>query len=272
MTLLSDFRAHQTRKNLSPGTIYKRTLCLNALTRWMDPEPITAATRAQIEALLDSRKISARTRAHWISHLHSFYAWAVAEGHTDLDPTVGIARPRLRRLLPRPIADDDLRRAIEAADGRMAAWLVLGAYAGMRCSEIANLRRDDIHEDDGLIRIVGKGGHERVVPMHPSVVGVLRRAGMPSRGHVFRRPSGEPWTPALVSKEIATFLNHLGIDATGHQLRHWFGSRAYQASRDIRTVQELLGHQSPTTTAGYTAFAPGATADAVHALPDLSPA
>lgn len=269
MTVLSDFRVYQQRRNLSEGTIYKRTLCLRALARWVEPEPITSATRADIEALLDSRKICARSRAHWISHLHAFFVWAASEGLVSSDPTAKIARPRLRRLLPRPISDDDLTRAIAAADGRMRAWLVLGAYAGMRCSEIANLTRDDIHEADGLIRIVGKGGVERVVPMHPSVVGVLRRAGMPSRGHVFRRPSGQPWTPALVSKDIAAFLNHLGIDATAHQLRHWFGSRAYQASRDIRAVQELLGHQSPTTTAGYTAFAPGAKTEAVNALPAL---
>lgn len=270
MTVLSDFRVHQERRNLAPGTIYKRTLCVRALARWVEPEPVTEATRADIEKLLDSRKVCARSRAHWISHLHAFFDWAVREGMASSDPTVGIARPRLRRLLPRPISDADLRTAIDAADGRMAAWLVLGAYAGMRCSEIAHLQRDDIHEADGLIRIVGKGGAERVVPMHPSVVGVLRRAGMPTRGHVFRRPSGQPYSPSLVSKEIATFLDHLGIDATAHQLRHWFGSRAYQASRDIRAVQELLGHQSPTTTAGYTAFAPGAKADAVNALPALA--
>ena len=128
-------------------------------------------------------------------------------------------------------------------------------------------RADDVLWDQRLLHVVGKGRHERLVPMHPAVVEALALVRVPRSGPVFRRPHGGPWNPHQVSRRVSVFMSDVGIEATAHQLRHWFGSRTYAACRDLRVVQELLGHQSPTTTAVYTAFSHAEAAAAVEALP-----
>ena len=128
-------------------------------------------------------------------------------------------------------------------------------------------RADDVLWDQRLLHVVGKGRHERLVPMHDAVVDALTVHRVPRSGFVFRRPHGGPWAPQHVSRRVSLYMADVGIEATAHQLRHWFGSRAYAACHDLRVVQELLGHQSPTTTAVYTAFSHTEAARAVEALP-----
>jgi integrase/recombinase XerC len=234
--------------------------------RWLDPRSFTAACEEDVQRFLDERRISARTRYAYLSNLHCFYQCAIRCGLAVSDPTFTILRPKLPRYLPRPIGDGDLQVALATAGTVMRAWIVLGAYGGLRCAEIAKLQRGDVIEGERLLRIHGKGDKERFVPMHPEVEMALRVAGMPRSGPVFRRPRGGPFPPAMVSREISLFLRSVGIDATAHQLRHWFGTKTYQACRDIRVVQELLGHASPTTTAIYTAFSRDDAAAAVMAL------
>ena len=116
--------------------------------------------------------------------------------------------------------------------------------------------------------MIGKGRKERLVPIHPSVLGTLRAAGLPRTGPVFTRPDGARYEPWQVSHQVRTYLEGLGIDATAHQFRHRFGTYAYRASRDIRTVAELMGHSSITTTMGYIAWSQAEGRRAVEALPD----
>lgn len=186
-----------------------------------------------------------------LSHLGSFYRWAIDHGHATSDPTAQVPRPRLRRNLPRPISTGDLRLALELADPTMRAWLTLAAFAGFRCVEISRLEVDDVLLDDELLCVRGKGDRERLVPMHREVARSLHAARLPRRGRVFRRPRGGGYPAAQVSREISLYLDGVGVAATAHQLRHWFGTHVYRTSRDLRVTQELLGHASPTTTAIY---------------------
>ena len=119
---------------------------------------------------------------------------------------------------------------------------------------------------DGLIRIFGKGSKERIVPMHVRVAAELRRVTIPASGPIFTNSKGGPFPPARVSRMMSLYLGSVGIAATAHQLRHWFGSRTYRECSDIRVVQELLGHASPTTTAMYAAWSQKKAAAAVAAL------
>jgi integrase/recombinase XerC len=207
-----------------------------------------------------------KTRYDWVSTLHGFYQCQLRAGQVTVDPTSEIIRPKLPRYLPRPISDADLTMALESAGTMMGAWLTLGAYAGLRCAEISKLQRHDVIDGEGLLLVHGKGNRDRLVPIHPQVTAALRLAGMPKAGHLFRRPRGGPFPPAMVSREGALFFDGLGIDATMHQLRHWFGSKTYQACRDIRVVQELMGHSDPKTTAVYTAFSQEGATAAVMAI------
>ncbi len=187
---------------------------------------------------------------------------------------MAIDRPKLRRTKPRPISDEDLARALTHAPPTLHLWLLLAAYAGLRCCEISRLRRDDIIGDASVILVVGKGQHERLVPLHPRIAATLADYPMPAKnGRLFLRPSGGPYTPAKVSQVGNAYLRSVGVTSTMHQLHHWFGTRTYAAERDLRVVQELLGHQSPSTTAIYADWSNTAARSAVLKIrdPDKQP-
>ena len=183
-----------------------------------------------------------------------------------------LARPRLRRHLPRPIADDRLEHALAVAPKPVRTYLVLAAYAGLRAAEVAALHRDDLMEHAAppvlVVRDGAKGSKHRVVPLHPHVLHAL--AQIPERGYLFPHESGRGHVaPNTISKRANAFLHGVGIPDSFHALRHWFGTTLYRESRDLRLCQELLGHSDPKTTAGYAAFAPDRAAGIVAALPDL---
>lgn len=260
--LVAGWRLDQERRGIMASSIETRCPRVRSFARWLDPRSLGAATEADVQLFLDGKRnrlgdpISARTRYGWVSTLHCFYRWAVHAGHAQIDPTMDIVRPKLRRTLPRPISDGDLSMAVTLAPPQVERWLVLAAYAGLRCAEIAGLERDQVLWDVGLLHVHGKGGRERMVPMHPRVVDSLASWPMPRRnGPIFRRPQGGSWPPSHLSSTGGQYLRSIGVDASMHQLRHWFGSRTYRACRDIRVVQELLGHSDPATTAIYTAWA-----------------
>lgn len=258
--LVEAWNHDQRRRGLMASTITRRSDMVASFERWLGG-PLKDATAGDVESFLDQRRtatgqpISARTRYTWLSCLGCFYQWAIRHGHSSNDPTAQIDRPKLRRTLPRPISDGDLARAIGASTGQERIWLLLAAYAGLRCAEIAGLHRDDVLDDLAMLHIIGKGGKERMVPTHPAVADALAAWPTPRTNTVlFHRPHGGAWPAATLSRAASVHLHDLGIDATLHQLRHWFATRTLRACRDIRVVQELMGHASPTTTAIYTAF------------------
>ena len=269
--MIDGWTLHQRRRGLMPSTIERRGDMMRLFNQWLGRDLLTA-TRADVDAFLDSRRIagrpiSDRTRYTWISCLGCFYQWAASEGHLDLDPTARIERPRLRLPLPRPISTADLTLAVTGSYSHFRPWILLGAYGGLRCAEIAGIYRDDILTDLGLLRVTGKGNKQRLIPMHPLVSDALRAWPTPrSTMPIFVRPDGEPWLAAQVSADGNRFLRDLGIDATMHQLRHWFGTSTLKACGNLRTVQELMGHADPKTTAIYTAFCNEDGRAAVHAL------
>jgi site-specific recombinase XerD len=266
MRLLTAHRIHQERRGNLPRSIEKREGSLQSFAHWLEPRTLLEATKNDIETFLDTRRgrqtraLNTKTRYHWLSHLHSFYAWAINEELTDRDPTLAIPRPKMRRNLPRPIADEDLERAMAEAPPQMRAMLALAAYQGMRCQEIAGLAREDVldtREPPLIVVVKGKGGYQRVLPLHAEALSALRCLPLPRTGAVFHMAKGGHHTPVTVSVAMRQYFAELGIDATGHQLRHWFGTGVYAHSKDIRLTQELLGHQSPNTTAIYVAWAAG---------------
>lgn len=263
---LAAYKQHLQRRHLTESTINRYLTDLRAFAR--NVEELAEANADDIETFLDRRNLAARARYRWLSELHRYYTWAIAHGHATQDPTITIDRPRLSRLLPRPVDDDTLAQAIDAAGGQMRAWLVLAAFGGLRCAEIATLDRAGL--TDISMRIVGKGGHERIVPLHPEVRDALKSTKLAATGPVFRRRDGQPYTPKEISRRTAWFFECLGHEGvTMHQLRHSFGTRTYRHSKNLRAVQELMGHADPATTAGYAALDTEAAAAVVEALPVL---
>jgi len=238
-----------------------------------DPERVTTAA---IEGWLDDRHLGARSRYTYIGAIAGFHKWALENGHTTNDPSIGVVRPKLPRRYPRPARTADLVEAIEHASLRMRAWLCLAAYSGLRCKEIAGLRVDDVFLDQKPpvfhLRET-KGDKDRVVPIAEEVLRALEAYAMPVAGFVFPAltPQGRPTKRALrphqVSDEINKYLHGRGIAATAHQLRHWFGTELYRRTRDLKLVAELMGHAKVETTSLYVALVP--TEEAVEAVRSL---
>lgn len=244
------------------------------------PCPLLDAGRPELLRWRAGLAVGPASICAYVSHVRQFYFWAADEGLIGIDPARRLPVPRRGRGVPRPIATEDLMRALENPPGRIRLWLVLAAWAGLRCKEIALLRPECIllyrRPEPALLvsRDAAKGGHERLVPLAPFAVAEIAAAGLPARGWSFRRCDGQrgPNTPHRVSELIGDYLHECGIDATAHRLRHWFGTSVLDASgRDLRLTQGLLGHESITTTQIYTDWDLAAAAAAVAKLPVPAP-
>jgi integrase/recombinase XerC len=213
------------------------------------------------------------SRRAYVSHVRSFYKWAVRTGIVSEDPTTLLTMPKIHRKLPRPIAEDDLAAAIAKARPKMRAMLILGAYAGLRCCEIAGLDWSDLHREGATTLLTvrkAKGGHQRVVEIGETVLTALKGLGIRRRGPMFFGNDGRQLNAHSVSASGNRYLRAHGIEATMHQLRHRYGSVGYQVSRDLRLIQEQMGHASPTSTAIYTRPSADAAAAMVAAMDLLS--
>jgi integrase/recombinase XerD len=267
--LLDRWQLLQLRRGIGQATIDKRRQRLLVLAEYLHPRSVLEATAEDIEQMLDGREVGAKTRYIYLSDFSVFFRAMVRDGLVEANPTEDIVRPRQRAGLPRPIADGDLQHAIATAEPTIAAALTLAACQGLRAAEIAHLQREDVLDanDPPVLYVVeGKGRKNRVLPLHPDVMPALRRAGLPSYGCVLTRPRGGGYPPAELSRAVNSHLRRCGVNATLHQARHWFGTKAYQASRDLRLVQALLGHSSPTTTAVYAQYAPEGAGPTVRSL------
>jgi integrase/recombinase XerC len=269
--LLDQHLAHLRNRHLSPAFVDQRRRVLIGLVAWLG-HPLADVTlddldRWQTEALVT--RTTGRSRNTVVSHVREFYRWchAVEEATSD-DRGRRLVRARQARLVPRPIRDGSLTTALAAAPPRVRPMLYLAAYEGLRACEIANLRREDVLDGDDppSIVVLGKGNKERVLPLSAPVLVELQRHGMPRRGPIFTmrdargRTTTRPITAHRVSATCNDYLAEVGAGASLHQLRHFFGSALYRASRDLRLVQEAMGHSSPATTAVYAAFDQRSTA------------
>jgi integrase len=253
---------------LRPKTVREREQVLSAFAATLEPRQLTDASRLDVEAYL-SRPLAPESRRTYRSHLRAFYRWCVEEGLLHDDPTARIPPVRVKRGVPRPIADDALMLAVDLADRRMRAWLLLMALAGLRCLEVAGLRPDDVLETrSGPILYLRetKGGGTATVPAHPAVVEAL--AVLPIRNGLW-------WsvTPGTLSAAVNRHLRASGAPATAHQLRHWAGTSWFRASgHDLLTTATLMRHSSVDTTTVYARLDPRRPAEVARAVSLLPPA
>jgi integrase/recombinase XerC len=276
MSSVQDYLEWMELKGFSGDTIAGRRRFFARLERELDI-PLEAATAAILTEWRAGLTVSDRAVIRYVSHLRVFYGWAVGYDLRADNPASRIPVPRSGRLLPRPVSHGQLTAAVTAAEYPVRLWLILAAWAGLRAKEIALLRRENILDTapEPVLLVAAdatKGHSERVVPLKAFVVAELAAAPLPPWGFAFPRADGRPGPnrPSRISQRCGDFLRREGLAVSLHQFRHWFGTEAWRASRDLRLVQELLGHQSPVTTAGYTLYSSAAAAAAVAALPELS--
>lgn len=218
--------------------------------------PIATCSSQQLAALFDdlADTVSAGTTVTYFGRLRSWYRWLTIMDYRLDNPTVRMHPPKTPRRRPRPITIHQLQQIL-ASDrfyGRTRTMVLLAAYAGLRVHEIAKVRGEDF-TSAGLV-VAGKGGRTDLIPIHPVIE--AERRHYPAAGWWF--PSYVPTehghvVPRSVSTVISQAMRRAGVDATAHQLRHWFGTQVLRTSGgNLRVAQELLRHASPATTAMYT--------------------
>lgn len=209
---------------------------------------------------LGSHDWAPETRRSYRAALRTFYGWGHVTGRMPVNPAglLPTVRPPAGR--PRPAPEVTYRTALVGATPREGLMLRLGANAGLRRGEICRVRGDDVEADlsGWSLRVVGKGGRVRLVPLLDDLAGEL----LTYSGWVFPGQVDGHLSPAYVGKLMSRLL---GPGWTAHGLRHRFAARAYEPERDIRAVQELLGHASVVTTQRYTPVPAGALRAAVQA-------
>ena len=217
----------------------------------------------------DDAPYRATSVARALSSVRSFHRFLVREGVVDHDPTAGVPQPRLPRSLPRPLPVEDVRRLLEAPDSetptgvRDRAILELLYGSGLRISELTGLDVDDVDLEEGSVRVLGKGGKEREVPLGSfaadAVTAYLTRgrpalASGTTRGALFLNARGGRLSRQSCARLLSGYVRRAGIDrrVTLHTLRHSFATHLLEGGADVRVVQELLGHASVGTTQIYT--------------------
>jgi len=238
----------------SRATLRDRRDNLRRLSRNL-PVPLLQATESDLDHWQSNLDVSRSSRLTYTTHVRAFYAWAHERGKREDNPALALPLPKIPERQPHPIPEDALKTAFRCASPEMALWLSLAGWCGLRAGEIARLEHDSvIDEKDGmLLRVDGKGGKERIVPV-PKVIEPMIRGAL-RRGRLFRTPTGLNAHGQYVTRVSSAFFASLGMPYTLHWCRHRFGTQHYKLTRDIRQTQELMGHSSPSTTAKYIALA-----------------
>jgi integrase/recombinase XerC len=216
-----------------------------------------------------ARGLSARSLARALSAVKGFTAWAADRTNTDATTVLSARGPKFRRKLPRPLSEEaaseilteigtDAREDWIAARDTAIATLLYGL--GLRISEALSLTGAD-QPLAQVLRITGKGGKTRPVPVIPAaseaVADYVRLCpyDLTPNAPLFRGARGGPVNPRLIQSAMERARLRLGLPATGtpHALRHSFATHLLSAGGDLRAIQELLGHASLSTTQAYTA-------------------
>jgi integrase/recombinase XerD len=217
----------------------------------------------------DAAPYRATSVSRVLSAVRSFHRFLVSEGIAPHDPTSEVVRPRVPRPLPHPLSVEEIRRLIEAPDRstptglRDRAILEVLYGSGVRISELTGLDVDDLDLEGGFVRVVGKGGKEREVPIgrhaQDAASSYLTRArphlaGQRTRGELFLNARGGRLSRQACAKLLAAYAARVGIGrrVSPHDLRHSFATHLLEGGADVRVVQELLGHASVATTQIYT--------------------
>lgn len=261
----------QAARGNTDTTITQRRECIERLATWSSQRGKGNDTRKlppnTLKEYLAQRHFSANTKNLYGRHCKDWYEFLEKTGRIARSPMRDVTVPRRSRGIPHPMGDQDTVIALNAADEEVRDWLVLMRRQGLRCCEVATVRGEDFA--GGRQMVLGKGNKFRSVPIHPDVAELVKR--YPRRGWWFpsdRTEEGHE-CPRYLSNRTNVFLHKLGIRESAHGGRHAYATDLLEAGADLRTVQELLGHASLTSTEVYTQVTDQRRTAAVLALPSL---
>ena len=262
-------------RNSSQHTVRNYRLDLLDFGRWAARSSVNplCATRRDMRSYLgdlDYAQYSRRTVNRRLSSVRSFFRWLAAEGLVESNPTDVVSGPKLARSLPRTIPPADMARLLSVwrgsdkpSDMRNRAILEFLYACGARISETSGLLVDNVDFDTAQVRVFGKGSKERIVPLHELAIASMRDylfnarpallAGKESP-YFFVSTRGNQMSPDALRKMFKQSLLVAGLDQTlsPHDMRHTFATDLVEGGADLRSVQEMLGHSSLSTTQIYT--------------------
>lgn len=214
--------------------------------------------------------LSARTQARIISGIKQFYGYLLLENYITVDPSELLDQPKIGRKLPEVLTIEEIDRLIDSLDmsktesHRNKAIIETLYSCGLRVSELVNLRFSDLFFEEGFIRVIGKGNKERLVPVSASVekeISIyndhIRRHQNIKKGDenvVFLNRRGGKLTRVMIFTIIKDLAERIGLQKTisPHTFRHSFATHLLEGGANLRAIQEMLGHESITTTEIYT--------------------
>ncbi len=207
---------------------------------------------------LRGQPYASKSRALMHAALTRFFAWAVEYDHLDFDPMARIKRPKVSEGAPRVATAEQARLLLTDAKQPYRLFAQLAGYASLRCVEIWRLDRGDITEQ--AIKVHGKGGKHRLIPTHPLIWASVK--DMPA-GRITDLPDRR-----AVSNRFGRYCaERYKMRLTLHRMRGWFATEGYNASKDPRALQVLLGHSSLATTTRYIAAALPQQQQIISSLP-----
>ncbi|WP_242634264.1 site-specific tyrosine recombinase XerD [Marinobacter salicampi] len=246
------------------------------LSRWLGEKPLSprliSVTRGDLldwisQGLMEGRKTS--TAARRLSGVRRFYRYLLREGLIVEDPTLRIDSPRLVRRLPDSLSEQDVEALLREPDTdvplelRDRAMLEILYGCGLRVTELVSLRVDQVNMRQGVVRVVGKGNKERMIPLGEEAVDWLFSYLRMGRSELLRGKASdalfpgnrpEPMTRQTFWYRVKLYARRAGITKklSPHTLRHAFATHLLNHGADLRVVQMLLGHSDLSTTQIYT--------------------
>jgi len=263
-------------KSLSPNSVSAYVNDINKLITFiaeyypnLTPETVKLAQLRKFVEWMNQKGISPRTQARTISGIKSFYKYLLIEEAVENDPTTLVESPRIGRKLPEILSDDEINRLIEAIDETKAEGLRNKAIletlysCGLRVSELVDLKLSNLHFEQEFLRIAGKGERERLVPISKRAIEDIKKYLVNSRKKltiekgfeniVFLNRRGKKLSRVMIFTIIKNLADKIKLEKniSPHTFRHSFASALVQGGADLRTVQEMLGHESILTTEIY---------------------
>jgi integrase/recombinase XerD len=276
-----------SQKGLAELTLSAYQQDLLQFSRWLAThrQKLFAAEQSSIQQFLAERfanGASARSNARLLSTLKQYYRYLIRIGERQDNPTALISAPRTHRSLPQSMGETDIEKLLDAPDLesnfglRDRCMLELMYSSGLRVSELVGLQLNQINTNLGLVRLIGKGNKERVIPVGEEALHWLAkyvkqaRPGLQSAKSIsdalFLSSRGSAITRQAFWQNIKKHLLKAGVKTvfSPHSLRHAFATHLLNHGADLRTVQMLLGHSSLSTTQIYTHIAQ-ARLQSIHA-------
>src|SRR5690554_1504440 len=274
---LKDYQNYlRLERGLSENSIFNYSLDIKKLMNWLDANNITHSPISISEESLQqfiyeiAKHVNPRTQSRVISGLKGFFNYLIFEDYRNTNPLELIEAPRLGRKLPDTLALEEIDAIINAIDlsskqGERNRAILETLYAcGLRVSELTHLKISDLYFDEGFIKVSGKGNKQRLVPIGPTTqkyiniyrneVRIHKTIDPKSKDTLFLNQHGRQLTRAMIFTIVKDLVAASGLkkNISPHTFRHSYATHLLENGADLRAIQQMLGHESITTTEIYT--------------------